>query len=233
MPCTRNADVLAHRPGLCLEDVDERVPDPPPLLLRVAHAGQPLEELLRARPPRGGRCRGGGGRWLHLVPLVQPEESVVDEDAGEPVADRPMDQHGGDRGVHAAREPADDPPVGPDQLSDPRDLALDEMARASSRACTPQTSNRKLLRISPPRGVCATSGWNWTPKSGRSRVLERGDGDVVARRGDACNPAARTSTWSPWLIQTGRLLALAESAEEPAALDRRRWRGRTPGGRRG
>ena len=31
----------------------------------------------------------------------------------------------------------------------------------------PQISNRKLLRISPPRGVCATSGWNCTPKSGR------------------------------------------------------------------
>ena len=31
----------------------------------------------------------------------------------------------------------------------------------------PQTSKRKLLRISPPRGVCATSGWNCTPNSGR------------------------------------------------------------------
>ncbi len=26
-----------------------------------------------------------------------------------------------------------------------------------------QTRNRKLERISSPRGVCATSGWNWTP----------------------------------------------------------------------
>ena len=33
----------------------------------------------------------------------------------------------------------------------------------------PQTSKRKLLRISPPRGVWATSGWNCTPK--RARLL--------------------------------------------------------------
>ena len=34
-------------------------------------------------------------------------------------------------------------------------------------------------------------------------VLERGHRAVVARRGDRDSPAAATSTWSPWLIQTG------------------------------
>ena len=33
----------------------------------------------------------------------------------------------------------------------------------------PHTSKRKFDSISLPRGVCATSGWNWTAKIGRSR----------------------------------------------------------------
>ena len=45
----------------------------------------------------------------HLVGLVEAHEAVVDEDAGELLADRLMDQHGGDGGIDAARQPADHP----------------------------------------------------------------------------------------------------------------------------
>ena len=44
---------------------------------------------------------------LDLLALVQPQQPVVDEDAGEPVADGAVHQRGGDRRVDAAGEPAD------------------------------------------------------------------------------------------------------------------------------
>ena len=43
-----------------------------------------------------------------LLGLVEPQQAVVDEDAGELVADRLVDQHGGHRAVDAAGEAADD-----------------------------------------------------------------------------------------------------------------------------
>ena len=39
--------------------------------------------------------------------FVEPQHAVVDEDAGELVADRLVDQHRGDRGIDAAGEAAD------------------------------------------------------------------------------------------------------------------------------
>ena len=71
--------------------------DAPALLLRIGDAGEPLEER-SARvhdsevdaevPAEGG---------LDLLPLVQAQQPVVHEDAGEPVADRAVHQHRGDR----------------------------------------------------------------------------------------------------------------------------------------
>ena len=45
---------------------------------------------------------------LNLVRLVVAQQPVVDEDAGEPVADRAMDQHRRDGRIDAARQPAHD-----------------------------------------------------------------------------------------------------------------------------
>ena len=45
---------------------------------------------------------------LHLLDLAVAEEPVVHEDAVEPLADRTVEQHGDDRGVHAAGEAEDD-----------------------------------------------------------------------------------------------------------------------------
>ena len=39
---------------------------------------------------------------LYLVALVQPQQAVVHEDAGEPVAHGPLQQGGGHGAVHAA-----------------------------------------------------------------------------------------------------------------------------------
>ena len=47
----------------------------------------------------------------HGLGLVLAHQAVIDEDAGELVADRLMDQHGRDRGIDAAGEAADHPPL--------------------------------------------------------------------------------------------------------------------------
>ncbi len=54
---------------------------------------------------------------LHAVELVFAQHSVVDEDAGQLVADGAMDEHGGDGGIDAAGESADDAAVA-DLLAD-------------------------------------------------------------------------------------------------------------------
>ena len=52
-----------------------------------------------------------------LLRLVLPHQAVVDEDAGELVADRLVDQHRGDRGIDAAGKAADHPALA-DLLAD-------------------------------------------------------------------------------------------------------------------
>ena len=225
----QEAHVVPDRARLGLEDVDEGVADAPPLLLGIGDAGQALEEL-RARvhhPEIDAEVAPEGG--LHLLALVQAEQPVIHEDAGEPVAHGPVHQHRGHRRVHAAREPADHPPVGADQLADPRRSRSRRSGPAVQSGVTPQTSNRKLLRISPPRGVWATSGWNCTPNSGRVGVLERGDGAVVARRGDPV--ARRRHVHVVAVAHPDRgLLAPAEAAGRAGRPRSSRWPGRTPAG---
>ena len=48
---------------------------------------------------------------LHLRALAGPQQAVVDEHAGQPVADGALHQRRGHRGVHAAGQPADRPAV--------------------------------------------------------------------------------------------------------------------------
>src|SRR5207302_2334464 len=43
----------------------------------------------------------------YLLGLRKPQQAVIDEHAGELIADRLVDEHGGHRGIHAAREAAD------------------------------------------------------------------------------------------------------------------------------
>ena len=104
--------VLADRLRLGLEHVDERVADAPPLLLRIGDAGQALEEAIARIHYTEIDAQVTAERGLDLLSLVQAEQAVIHEDAGEPVAHRAMHQHRGDRAVHAARETADDALIG-------------------------------------------------------------------------------------------------------------------------
>ncbi|MCY1215412.1 hypothetical protein D9M72_272550 [compost metagenome] len=106
--------------GLFLEHFDEFAADDLALGFGIGHAGQLAHEL------------GGGvdvddlhahvlGEGLHdLLAFVQAQEAVVDEDAGELVADGLVDQRGGNRRVHAAGQAEDDFVVA-DLFADARD----------------------------------------------------------------------------------------------------------------
>ena len=62
-----------------------------------------------------------------LLRLAEPQQAVVDEHAGELLADRLVDQHRRDRGIDAARKPADHPALA-DLLADLLDRLLPERA---------------------------------------------------------------------------------------------------------
>ena len=66
----------------------------------------------------------------------------------------------------------------------------------------PQMRNRKFARISPPRGVCATSGWNCTPQNLRAGAATAAAGQF-ALSPTISKPSGSASTRSPCDIQTG------------------------------
>ena len=80
----------------------------------------------------------------------------------------------------------------------------------------PQTSNRKLWRISPPRGVWATSGWNSTPKIGRDSCR------IAATGALGLDPITRKrggGSWSlsPWLAHTAMRLSGSNPPNRPCS----------------
>ena len=138
--------------GLGLEHLDELAADDLALRLRVGHAGQVTEELrarvdvahLRMQPP--------GEHVHHQRRLVQPQQPVIDEHAGELVADRLVDQRRRDARVDAARQPEDDV-VLPHLLANPRHRLGDVVAhapvaaRAADVAHEPGQHRLALLRV--------------------------------------------------------------------------------------
>ena len=109
------------RAGLLLEDPDELAADRLALGLRVGDAGQRVEEpLARVDDPQLHAGRGDEV-LLDLLGLALAQQPVVDEDAGQLVADGALHERGRDRGVDAAGQPADDPLVA-DLRADARDL---------------------------------------------------------------------------------------------------------------
>ena len=108
-------DVLAVRAGLgddlarrLLEDPDELAADDLALLLGVADAGERGEELLGRVDDLQLHAGGGDEVPLDLLGLARAQQAVVDEHAGQLVADRALHERRGDRRVDAAGQPADD-----------------------------------------------------------------------------------------------------------------------------
>ena len=108
MPWTRKRTSPSFA-RLLLEDADELLADDLALLLRLGHAREPREEPLLRLDVDERDVEVAAERLDDLLGLVLAQQAVVDEDAGELVADRLVHEQRRDRGVDAAGEPADDP----------------------------------------------------------------------------------------------------------------------------
>jgi hypothetical protein len=96
VPCARNPD-LAQLACFLLEHLDEQFADDLALGLRIALAAQRIRKRscgIHANHPHAKRC----AKVSHdLIALAQTQQSVIDEYAGQLLADRPMQQRGHDR----------------------------------------------------------------------------------------------------------------------------------------
>ena len=95
---------------------------------------------------------------ITIVAFVQAQQAVVDEHAGELVADGAVDQRRDHRRIDAARQ-AEDHLLAAHLLADLRHVSMN---RACSSRAQPQISSTKRSSIGPC-SVCVTSGWNCTP----------------------------------------------------------------------
>ena len=108
------AHFAADGRGALLEHVDEAVTDPRALELGIRDAVEVLEELPGRVDDPQVDVEVVAERRLDELALLLPEESVVDEDARELVADRPREQgrdHGGVDPAAQAADDADRPPT--------------------------------------------------------------------------------------------------------------------------
>ena len=128
-------DLLAVRTSLLdhlargvLEHPDEQAPDDLALLLGVGDGvelgEEPLGRVDDLEPDAGG-CDVVG---LDLLALALAQQAVIDEDAGEVVADRLVHESRSDRRVHATRQAADDEAIA-DLGTDRLDLLVDDVGR--------------------------------------------------------------------------------------------------------
>jgi hypothetical protein len=157
---------------LLLEDADELAADDLALGLGVGDAGEVPRNWSFASTTTRARPRSRDEVALDLLGLALAQQAVVDEDAGELVADGPLHERGGDRGVDAAGQPADHPLVA-DLLADRGDLVVDDVGHVQaepSRRCRTgsATAPSGRARCAAPRGGTAR-------RPAARDVLERGD----------------------------------------------------------
>ena len=129
MPCARNSrpcrplDLFRFR----LKHIDEQLANRLALLLGIGDPGELAEEK-RFRLNVNQRDVVAVAEQRHdLLRLAEPQQAVVDEHAGELLADRFVDQHRRHRGVDAAGQPADHPALA-DLLADLLDRLVAERA---------------------------------------------------------------------------------------------------------
>src|SRR5205814_2693382 len=91
----QEVDVISDIGGCLLENVDEGVANDLSLLFRIFHTGQGCEKAFLSVNRYQLDSQVGAERPLYLLTLVQPQQSSVDENAGELIANRAMHQGGG------------------------------------------------------------------------------------------------------------------------------------------
>ena len=118
-------------------------------------------------------------RLLDLLWFSLPVESVIDEDAGELIADGAVDEERGDRGVDPARERAQD--LGVSHLcADPPDRVLDDVERRPIGQEAAALVEEALQDVLPPRRV-RHLGMELDREQGALGVLHRRDRDRSVR----------------------------------------------------
>ena len=168
-------------PRLLLEHADELLPDDLPLLLRIGHPGESREESLLRLHVDEGHVEVPGERLDDLLGLVLAEEPVVDEDAGELVADRLVHEERRDGRVDAARERAEDA-LRPDGGTDPLDLLLDDRGGRPGRRRAGDLV-QEVLQDRLPVGRMHDLGVELHAVEPALPILERRDRRVRRRRG--------------------------------------------------
>ena len=175
-----------------LEDPDELAADDLALLLGVGDARRARRGTASAASTT---CSGDAGRGdevaLDLLGLALAQQAVVDEHAGELVADRPLHERRGDRGVDAAGEPADRPPVA-DLRADLLDLLLDDVHHRPGRPAAGDLvagsarAPAGRARCAAPRGATARRrAGGRGPRTPRPGCRGRGEHvEAVGRRDD-------------------------------------------------
>ena len=152
-----------------------------------------------------------------LLGLARAQQPVIDEDAGELVADRLVDQHRGDGGIDAAGQAADHAPLA-DLGADARDRLRRGRRPWSSRRCSPRPSCVKLRSSS--RAVRRVHDLGVELHAVEVRARRRRWRRRARRRWSPTTrkPGGSAVTRSPWLIQTCSRLALAPDAVEQRAV---------------
>ena len=191
------ADDVARR---LLEDADELAADDLALLLGVGDPGERAEEALLGVDDDEVDAGRGDEVLLDLLGLARAQQPVVDEDAGQLVADGLLHEGRGDRGVDAAGQPADDPGLA-DLRADARRPGPRRRWRRSTRPTSPAPSDEEVLEHLLAERRVQHLGVPLHAVEPALVVLEAGDRGARRRRGDLI-PAGAADTASPWLIHT-------------------------------
>ncbi len=137
---------------LLLEDADELLADDLALRLRVVDAGEALQEAFARVDVDQLDAEALSEGLDDLLGLALAEQAVVDEHAGELVADRLVDERRGRGRVDAAGEAADDAAVA-DLLADPVDLLVDHRSGRPVLLAAGDLAQKALEDRLPVRGV--------------------------------------------------------------------------------
>ena len=129
--------------GLGLEDLDELPADDLALLLGIRHARELAQEQVARIDAHDLRVQLAGEHVHDHVAFVQPQQAVVDEHAGELVADGAVDQRGRDRRIDAARQ-AEDHLFTPDLFTDPGDRFFDVVPHDPVGLCAADAEHEAL-----------------------------------------------------------------------------------------
>ena len=144
---------------------------------------------------------GGDEVALDLLGLALAQQPVVDEDAGQPVADRALHDGRGDRGVDAAGERRRSPGRVADLLADPLDLLLDDVDHRPGLAAAGDVVQEVLEHLLAVLGV-QHLGVPLDAGQAAARRPRRPRPGSPSVEASTSKPAGAAVTESPWDIQT-------------------------------